>query len=142
MSAQERDDLRERIRREEDGMPSHPGELADLQDAVGEDIDEAIDESVSDTDEPIESQKRELLKIYRNLGHPAPRELARAFKHAGAKRHLIRGALIELRCPICESRVRPNTRRPGVLPRSMKFNLKRLGAICSSLMNSDTVPYS
>ena len=28
----------------------------------------------------------------------------------------------ELRCPVCESRVRPDTRRPGVLPRSMKFN--------------------
>ena len=28
----------------------------------------------------------------------------------------------ELRCPACESRVRPDTRRSGVLPRSMKFN--------------------
>ena len=28
----------------------------------------------------------------------------------------------ELRCPVCESRVRPDTRRPGILPRSMKFN--------------------
>ena len=28
----------------------------------------------------------------------------------------------ELRCPVCESRVRPNTRRPGFLPRSIKFD--------------------
>ena len=52
----------------------------------------------------------------------APGELAPARKNAGAKGHLISWALKELRCPICESRVRPNTRRPGVLPRSMKFD--------------------
>ena len=93
-----------------------------MQDAIGEDIDEAIEDVSHDHAEPTEAQKRELLKIHRNLGHPAPRELGRSFKHAGAKRHLIRWAIKELRCPVCESWVRPNTRRPGVLLRSMKFN--------------------
>eukprot|EP00973_Karenia_brevis_P012617 1711650-Karenia_brevis.AAC.1 len=72
--------------------------------------------------EPIESQKWELLQIHRNLGHPQPRELARALRNAGAKRHVVRWALKEVRCPICESRVKPLIRRPGALPGSMKFN--------------------
>eukprot|EP00973_Karenia_brevis_P029994 4135140-Karenia_brevis.AAC.1 len=38
--------------------------------------------------EPTESKSRELLKIHRNLGHPQPRELARALRNAGAKRHM------------------------------------------------------
>ena len=67
LSAQERDDLRERIRTEEDGMSSHPGKIADLQDAVGEDSDETIDDIVNVTDEPTVSKKRELLKIDRTL---------------------------------------------------------------------------
>eukprot|EP00973_Karenia_brevis_P080304 11139168-Karenia_brevis.AAC.1 len=72
--------------------------------------------------EPTDSQKREVLKIHRNLGHPQPREFVRALRNAGAKRHIVRWALRELRCLICESRVKPFTRRPGALPRSMKFN--------------------
>eukprot|EP00973_Karenia_brevis_P067529 9394181-Karenia_brevis.AAC.1 len=60
--------------------------------------------------EPTESQKRELLKIHRTLGHPQPRELARALRKAGAKRHIVRWVLKELRCPICEARVKPLTR--------------------------------
>ena len=93
-----------------------------MQDAIGEDIDEAIEDVSHDHAEPTEAQTRELLKFQRNLGHPAPRELGRALKHAGAKRRLIRWAMKKMRCPVCESRVRPGTRRPGYLPRSMKFN--------------------
>eukprot|EP00973_Karenia_brevis_P025612 3533409-Karenia_brevis.AAC.1 len=97
-----------------------PGELADFNDAVGEDIeDEKEDAKQDDYMEPTNSQKRELLKLHRNLGHPQPRELARAVCNAGAKFHIVRWALRELRCPICESRVKPLTRRPGALPRSM-----------------------
>ena len=44
-------------RRGWDVRPS--GGLTDLEDAVGEDIDEAIDESVSDLIEPTELHKRE-----------------------------------------------------------------------------------
>eukprot|EP00973_Karenia_brevis_P084288 11697704-Karenia_brevis.AAC.1 len=72
--------------------------------------------------EPTNLQKWELLKLHRNLGHPQPREMARAVRNAGAERHIVRWALKELRCPSCESRVKPLTRRPGALPRSMKFN--------------------
>eukprot|EP00973_Karenia_brevis_P029645 4089797-Karenia_brevis.AAC.1 len=71
-----------------------PGELADLNDALGEDIeDEKEDAKQDDYLEPTESQKRELLKTNRNLGHPRPRELARALRNAGAKRHIVRWAL-------------------------------------------------
>eukprot|EP00973_Karenia_brevis_P004443 609659-Karenia_brevis.AAC.1 len=66
-----------------------PGELADLNDAVGEDIDdEQEDAKQDDYMEPTNLQKRELLKIHRNLGHPQTRELARALRNAGAKRHI------------------------------------------------------
>eukprot|EP00973_Karenia_brevis_P048531 6736259-Karenia_brevis.AAC.1 len=63
--------------------------MIDLNDAVGEGI-EAEKEYAKQDDclEPIELQ-RELLKMHRNLGHPQPRELARALHHAGAKRHIV-----------------------------------------------------
>ena len=67
-------------------------------------------------------QKRELFKIHRALGHPKPNELARALKHAGVYRNFIRWAAKELRCPVCESRVRPAAKRPSALPRCMQFN--------------------
>eukprot|EP00973_Karenia_brevis_P082202 11396201-Karenia_brevis.AAC.1 len=67
-----------------------PGELADLNDAVGEDIDdEKEDAEQDDYMEPTNLQKRELLlQIHRNLGHPEPRELGRDLRNAGAKRHI------------------------------------------------------
>ena len=116
MNAQERAQMRERINREDEAVGVSPDAFTDMQNAMGEDIYEAIEESIGDHAEPSEAQKRELLKIHRNRGHPSPRDLGRALKHAGAKRHLIRWAMKELRCPVCESRVRPDTRRPGVLP--------------------------
>ena len=62
------------------------------------------------------------MKIHRNLGHPNNKELARALKHAGAKRHIIRWALKSLRCPVCETRKQPAAHRPGALPRDLGFN--------------------
>ena len=130
--------MRERINRAEDAVAVSPDDLYDLQRAVGEDIDEATDESVGGKTEPTESQKRELLKIHKNLGHTSPRGLGRALKHAGAKRDLIRSAMKELRCPVCELRVRLDTRRLGVPPRSMKFN-QRVGC---ALFEFDEFGYS
>ena len=53
--------------------------------ALGDDDD--WENYEDDTTEPSEKQEREILKIHRNLGHPTNKELARALKHAGAKRH-------------------------------------------------------
>ena len=50
-----------------------------------------------------EREKRELFQQHRNLGHPQPTELARALRHAGARREAIRLVLKELRCPTCEA---------------------------------------
>ena len=72
--------------------------------------------------QPSEAQKREILKIHRNLGHPTPNELGRALRHANAKRNIVRWAVKELRCPTCEARVRPSAKRPAALPRCLKFN--------------------
>ena len=96
-----------------------------LEPVVGEDFDDDLAYVMSehaDQQEPTESQKRELLKIHRGLGHPQPNELGRALRNAGAKRHLIRWAIHELRCPVCESRVKPVARRASALPRSSVFN--------------------
>ncbi len=91
--------------------------------AAGEDIDDDVAACMEDDYcEPSEKQKREILKIHRGLGHPAPNELGRALRHAGAHRHLIRWAVKEMRCPVCEGRVRPAARRPGTLPRCLRFN--------------------
>ena len=86
-AAKERAERAESLHRDDDGDPH---ELTDMQDAIGGDIDEAIEDVSQDHAELIEAQKRELFKIHGTLGHPASRELGRALKHAGAKRHLIR----------------------------------------------------
>ena len=88
----------------------------------GEDIEETEEAVDGDDEEPTGRQKTELFRIHRNLGHPTPQDLGRALKHAGAKRNLIRWAVKELRCPVCEARVKPAARRPATLPRCMRFN--------------------
>ena len=89
----------------------------------GEDLDDEVEELAdADADEPTERQKRELLEIHRGLGHPQPNELGRALRNAGVRRNLIRWATQEMRCPVCESRVKPLARRPAALPRTLKFN--------------------
>ena len=69
-----------------------------------------------------EREKRELFRQHRNLGHSQPTELARALRHAGARREAIRFVLKELRCPTCEARPLPLPLRPGMLPRCLRFN--------------------
>ena len=54
-----------------------------------------------------EREKRELFRQHRNLGHPQSTELARALRHAGARREAFRSVLKELRCPTCEARPYP-----------------------------------
>lgn len=89
----------------------------------GEDIDDEVQKLAdADADEPTERQKRELLKIHRGLGHPQPSELGRALRNVGVKRNLIRWATQEMRCPVCEARVKPLARRPATLPRTLQFN--------------------
>ena len=87
----------------------------------GEEFDSDTEEE-DDHTAPTEKQKREILKIHRGLGHPPPNDLGRALRHAGMKRHLVRWAVKELRCPVCEARVKPAAKRPGALPRCLKFN--------------------
>ena len=69
-----------------------------------------------------EWEKRELFRQHRNLGHPQPTELARALRHAKARREAFRFVLKELRCPTCEARPLPLPRRPGMLSRCLRFN--------------------
>ena len=94
-----------------------------LEPAVGENLDDEVEAALEDDyEEPTESQKRELVKIHRTIGHPPKNDFGRALRNAGVKRNLIRWAVKELRCPVCESRVHPPAKRPGALPRSLRFN--------------------
>ena len=72
-------------------------------------LDQEEDEDdETETARPLsEQEKRELFRQHRNLGHPQPMELARALRHAGARREDFRFVLKELRCPTCEARPLP-----------------------------------
>ena len=59
-----------------------------------------------------------LKKLHQNLGHPGPKELARSLRLARAKPHLVRYMAKEFRCDVCESRPKPKSARPAVLPKS------------------------
>ena len=88
----------------------------------GEDVADDVPDSIQDRTEPTEEQKREIFKLHRGLGHPQPADFGRALRHAAAKRHIIRWAVHDMCCLTCEARVKPTARRPGALPRSLKFN--------------------
>ena len=80
----------------------------------GEELEDIVDGPDSDDYKtPTAVQQRELLKLHRGLGHPQPNDFGRALKYAGVHRNLIRWAVKELRCPVCEGRVQPAARRPA-----------------------------
>ena len=86
-------------------------------------VQEEDEDDETETARPLsEREKREVFRQHRNLGHPQPTELARALRHAGARREAIRFVLKELRCPTCEARPLPLPHRPGMLPRCLRFN--------------------
>ena len=87
-------------------------------------VQEEDEDDETETARPLsEREKRELFRQHRNLGHPQPTtELARALRHAGARREAFRFVLKESRCPTCEARPLPLPPRPGMLPRCLRFN--------------------
>ncbi len=105
----------------QEGTTITPSEA--LTQAVGEDLGDEVDACFEDDyKEPTEKQKREIFKIHRGVGHPPANDFGRALRNAGVHRHLIRWAVKEMRCPVCEARVKPAARRPGALPRCLRFN--------------------
>ena len=84
--------------------------------------EEDEDDEIETTRSLSEREKRELLRQHRILGHPQPTKLARALRHAGARREGVWYVLKELRCSTCETRPLPLPRRPGMLPRCLRFN--------------------
>ena len=85
-------------------------------------LDEPEDDETQTARALSEREKRELFRQHRNLVHPQPSELARALRHSGVRREAIRVVLKDLRCPTCEARPLPLPRRPGMLPRCLRFN--------------------
>ena len=59
MNAQERAQMREWINRQDEAVGVSPDDFIDMQNAIGEDIDEVIKESIGDHAEPSEAQERE-----------------------------------------------------------------------------------
>ena len=115
-----RPDIAEQINQVDENTLVTPQEL--LEPAVGEDLDDQVEQCQDESLEPTEKQKREILKIHRGVGHPSPQDFGRALKNAGMSRHLIRWAMRDMRCPVCESRVKPKARPPSTLPRCLRFN--------------------
>ena len=99
-----------------------PPELEEIFEPRQMVLDEPADDETETARALSEREKRELFRQHRNLKHPQPSELARALRHAGAKREAIRFVLKEMRCPTCEARPLPLPPRPGMLPRCLQFN--------------------
>ena len=77
----------------------------------------------TETARPLsEREKAGALPTTPYLGHPQPTELARALRHAQPRREAVRLVLKELRCPTCKARPLPLPRRPGMLPRCLRFH--------------------
>ncbi|CAE7544937.1 Top3a, partial [Symbiodinium necroappetens] len=68
--------------------------------------------------EPTREEKRLVLKLHENMGHPAPREMARAMRIARVKPHILRYIVKKFSCAVCDSKPKPKPSRPAVLPRT------------------------
>ena len=99
-----------------------PPELEEIYERIHLEQEEDEDDETETARALSEREKLELFRQHRNLGHPQPTELARALRHAGARREAFRFVLKELRCPTCEARPLPLPPRPGMLPRCLRFN--------------------
>ena len=98
-----------------------PPDLEEIYEPRHLDQEEDEDDETENSTTFSEREKRELFRQHRNLGHPQPKELARALRHAGARQEALRFVLKELRCPTCEARPLPLPSRPGMLPRCLRF---------------------
>ena len=67
-----------------------PPELEEIFEPRQLGFDEPEDDDTETARALSEREKRELFRQHRNLGHPQPTELARALRHAGARRAAIR----------------------------------------------------
>ena len=91
-------------------------EVEDDEPAQGVDVEDIP--AGAEAVEPTEEEKRLIKKLHENMGHPAPRDMARSLRVAHAKPHVIRYVAKEFRCSVCESRPRPKPAKPAVLPKS------------------------
>ena len=76
-----------------------PPELEDIYEPRRLEPEEEEDDETETARALSEREKREPFRQHGNLGHPLPAELARAVRHAGARREATRFVLKELRCP-------------------------------------------
>ena len=122
----------DRQRRPANFAPPTPAEATDAmevdsdEEAVAHELREQPDFEANEHDDEevyvAPPLRRELYRVHRNLGHPDLNTFVRALKHAGVKNDILRWVRRCFRCPICESRKKPDSHRPAHLTKAMGFN--------------------
>ena len=69
-----------------------------------------------------ESQKRMVLKVHVNTGHPPQEQFLRMMRAGGAHSHVLKYIKEEFQCEQCALKNRPDNRRRAHCPRSFAFN--------------------
>ena len=67
-------------------------------------------------------QRKEVLRLHRNLAHLPPLDLARILRDAGAKEEVVQWTKKYFKCPVCEARHRPGSRRLSSARHQWEFN--------------------
>ena len=89
-------------------------------------IEEVTDADILEKDQPqpkvTESQKRMVLKVHVNTGHPPQEQFLRMMRAGGAHTHVLKYIKEEFQCEQCAIKNRPDNRRRAHCPRSFAFN--------------------
>ena len=72
-------------------------------------------------EKPSQEVNQVLLKLHKNLGHPQNHDLVRILKHGNASEQALKLAR-DLRCPFCESHVKPHAALPSKPSQVVGFN--------------------
>ncbi len=89
-------------------------------------ISETADADILEKDETqpkvTESQKRMVLKVHVNTGHPPQEQFLRMMRAGGAHSHVLKYIKEDFQCEQCALKTRPDNRRRAHCPRSFAFN--------------------
>ena len=91
---------------------------------LAEELDRADEAAEAEVDEetPSPAEQRQLLRAHVNLAHPPIGELCRALRNGRCRRGVVRWVKRHFKCPECEARPMPRTRRAAALPKCFRFN--------------------
>ena len=104
---------------------SYPVETQDItpQEEEREEEENVLDENVLLHDPLTEAQKKIIMKIHVNAGHPSKEEFLRALRLSRAKRKVLAYVRKAFQCNACDARgTVPKARPPASFPRTFRFN--------------------